>query len=296
MKYIPSSTTTLLFLLHSTLLQTVVGRLPRLSAWSFAISQPYSLFHKLRDSDKIRRIKVNRNRCVLLPPSSAVTDETTDSSDVSSYGPSEEEILVQSMRLNGVNNSTDDPSLSLMDLMIYCDPSHKSCTMWGLNVKRSKFDAYVNYTLQMRGGDVQVAFNKNFVNNYCIADNEDNRSWLRQVWKDSRLITEKTDILAIYRSDLLPESNRSCSEHTQSFGIRRGGFSDMIAVYTDRMISIIKEECTEEKSSFLINWLEKEYGLESTSRLQAAVLLKNSRDDQVRVSILDYRSISRMNS
>ena len=190
----------------------------------------------------------------------------------------------------------NETSSNLVDLMIYSDPSgDESLTYWGLNVKRNKFYAYVNYALEMRGGSSYSSqidakesihqFDRSFVTKSSVEiDNDDMRSRLRSLWKESRLITDKTDVLAVYRSDLLSPSDRDYINENSSFGIKRGGFSDMIAVYTDRMRNIVKEEDNQEETKFLMNWLRLEYGEEKTNLLQEQNLFKLSRAEQFDVS------------
>ena len=172
---------------------------------------------------------------------------------------------------------------SKMELMVYADPyDDGTLELWGLNVDRNKFDAYVNYILQDRPmmdfrGRKRRSFDSSFVTVSSLkVDNEAVRSQLRLVWKDARLITEKTDVLAMYQSDVI-------HNHEMKTSTKRGGFADMIAVYTDRLISILKEEKEDDKrhKHFLLDWMRKEYGIQETNSLSFGNIRLTSENNQL---------------
>ena len=80
-----------------------------------------------------------------------------------------------------------------MNLAIYSDPQNPELTVCGLNVCRSKFCAYVNHTLVSRS----AKFQSEYMTTSSIAiEHEGTRGELRRLWKEGRLISERTEPLA----------------------------------------------------------------------------------------------------
>mmetsp|Transcript_11378 Transcript_11378/g.17080 ORF Transcript_11378/g.17080 Transcript_11378/m.17080 type:complete len:488 (+) Transcript_11378:2949-4412(+) len=161
-----------------------------------------------------------------------------------------------------------------MKLAMYSDPNDPELTVWGLNVCQSKFCAYVNHTLASRSAKFQ---NEYITTSSIMIENEGTRGELRRLWKEGRLISERTEPLATYMSD--KDSTVEASDISE---VKRGGFPDMISVYNDRMMSILHSEKEERDSDVLWRWMNSEYGEEETKRLQADVLRSmGSEEEQI---------------
>jgi Transglutaminase-like superfamily len=120
----------------------------------------------------------------------------------------------------------------------------------------------------------------------------------RALWKVGRLITDRTELLAVYPSDLNPDAVSSDveqdsasdtshsatltneNEEHQSKPIlrKRGGFADLLMLYTDRLIAILSDEHEDSdhysnstpgtQYTNIVRWLEDNYGRSETHDLQ----------------------------
>jgi hypothetical protein len=152
--------------------------------------------------------------------------------------------------------------------------------------------------------------------------NENSSQELRQewraLWKQRRLVTDRTELLAVYPSDKAATS--ASASTTDGSGTdtdtkvavspspkhKRGGFADLLYLYTERLVSIIRDEHTEigqqikllksdqqqentnmnmngvtdkdpdndqnQDESMLLDWLKSTYGKDATELLRAGNL------------------------
>ena len=150
------------------------------------------------------------------------------------------------------------PQVNTALLHTYHDPK-QNVTLCGLNVSKRKFQAWVNHT-------VPTCYNSSlFSTSQVQLDDLHVRHQLRSHWKQQRLLTDRTELLAIYPSE------------SQSIKKRRGGFPDLLHIYAERLFHIIQDELEEETVSDkhgniqeileggLYGWLQREY--EGTEKL-----------------------------
>jgi hypothetical protein len=140
------------------------------------------------------------------------------------------------------------------------------------------------------------------------SDSENNNSqelrqeW-RALWKQRRLVTDRTELLAVYPSDkAATAASTADSDNKVAQQVppkhKRGGFADLLYLYTERLVSIIRDEHTEvgqqipvpaslqqnmnavtdqgygndqddDEESMLMDWLKSTYGKNATERLRA---------------------------
>jgi Transglutaminase-like superfamily len=149
------------------------------------------------------------------------------------------------------------------------------------------------------------------------------KEW-RSLWKQRQLLTDRTEFLAVYPSDTTASSSTSQNVNDQQQQQkqktnrkyqhpRRGGFVDLLHLYTERMAAILRDERedTELHNSSelqgrrmdnhtttaataggstntiadqrsLVSWLEENFGQEATQRLQASQLHQYPVDQQLK--------------
>lgn len=113
------------------------------------------------------------------------------------------------------------------------------------------------------------------------------RQELRSLWRQGRLLSDRTEVLAVYQSDLqkhqqrvVPETNIDDVEPAVT---KRGGFADLLHMYTDRLLGILNDERDDKfarnlngssnnythMQHDLLLWLEQHYGVEETRAMSA---------------------------
>lgn len=121
----------------------------------------------------------------------------------------------------------------------------------------------------------------------------------RKLWKEGQLLTDRTELLAVYPSDKQQKEDANhhgtamptIANNNQSpiVARKRGGFADLLHLYTDRLLGILRDEQedalfanqhprtatqhgdrADKKDSMLdlVGWLEANYGKELTEALQ----------------------------
>lgn len=230
--------------------------------------------------------------------------------------------------------SSEQPKTTQVRVLSYVDSSNTSADKleWvALNTSRRKFLAFLDY-------NNVSSINKQAITTKTLSlpepparvDQQDEsdggakaldsgtecvvRKHWRVLWKSQRLLTDRTEILAVYKSDKLKSNSgdeaaaeAAKSDDVTTQGIKkpkRGGFSDLLSLYTHRLVAILSDErrdernppeerhvaslirvhqrdrfghsVTDENSLFqtdhriLIKWLEDHYGVAETQMLQAS--------------------------
>jgi hypothetical protein len=131
--------------------------------------------------------------------------------------------------------------------------SQSGQTWKGLNCTKSKFLAYLTFC------NVSTGVDRINTQSYCLAEEEDEeerslREEWRSLWKDARLLTGRTEILTVYPSDAALRARK------------RGSFSDLLHLYTERLIGILRDE---QEPGQLKLWLQEHYGVEPTNQIVA---------------------------
>ena len=231
-------------------------------------------------------------------------------------------------------SSSDQPKTTQVRVLSYVDSSNTSGDHqeWvALNTSRRKFLAFLDYnnvssvnkqaittkTLSLPeppgGVDQQNDSDDGAEAPDAATECAVRKEW-RALWKAQRLLTDRTEILAVYKSDALSSnsSGEAATEGAESDDVttrglkkpKRGGFSDLLNLYTHRLVAILNDErrdeqnppeerhhsslvrvqqrdrfgqsVTDESNFFqtdhriLIKWLEDHYGVAETQMLQAS--------------------------
>lgn len=195
---------------------------------------------------------------------------------------------------NNDNKKKDTLSSHTSLLHTYNDTRH-NITLSGFNVSKRKFSAFLNHTLATNPLYSGCIFNASYITTKnIVVDSMETRHELRNLWKQQRLLTDRTEILAIYKSD----DQRDDVGVTQ----KRGGFSDLLHIYADRLSAIIQDEDEEEchkrelssetmstpileilHGGGLLGWLQREYGKEETNKLLFENIQNMSTSEQYQV-------------
>ena len=166
--------------------------------------------------------------------------------------------------------------------------SSQKTTYKALNTCRRKFEAFLNY----HGANKTVIESSQILSRKVDIgdkDHADKRKEWRELWKDRRLLTDRTEFLAVYQSDRQDQSpQRNISDkHNQkqqkanASVKRRGGFADLLYLYTDRLLGILQDEDEDHKGKNVKEWLEEAYGKENTNKLVASQFHRLSEPDQL---------------
>jgi len=182
----------------------------------------------------------------------------------------------------GINGQTQSPlpSASQADtttiakaiLHCYSDPITKE-TLYGLNTPLPKFHSWIRHKLRNSAHDPHHPHPSL---ESCVYTSEigitlSTRDELRVLWKEERLLSERTELLAVYASDknLFPMR-------------KRGGFLDLLTMYADRLVGIMEDEL-DEGDGWLLNWLRREYGEYEVTQLLERNLGGRSEMEQLMV-------------
>ena len=176
-------------------------------------------------------------------------------------------------RPNGDDENHENPNKSPskstkynLKIHTYTDVRGKVYT--ALNTPRDKFVAFLDYhRASRRYGRITTHEITTQVDAATAAARRD--EW-RELWKKGQLLTERTEYLAIYPSDQEQQDGNGkdiSTAHVNGNAKKRGGFSDLLHLYTQRLLSFLRDEQQDKKS--ILRWLQKEYGRTATARLQA---------------------------
>ncbi|CAB9530358.1 (N-acetyl-beta-glucosaminyl)asparagine amidase [Seminavis robusta] len=143
----------------------------------------------------------------------------------------------------------------------YVDPATQQSWV-GLNTSRRKFVAFLEYNhMTLENPRAQIV-----TTNVLLADGNhpseegDCRQFWRRLWKERRLITDRTELLAVYQSDAdddldgtdtatTTEANGIASNNSrQQQHKKRGGFRDLLDLYANRLVAILQDELHDERT------------------------------------------------
>jgi len=276
---------------------------------------------------ELQPISRNKNHVITQAESPIENEDfmpNIENTDTESESNDDDSNYEKNIDANTAKNEGIDTSASTFILHTYTDKA-TNITLQGLNVPKRKFYAWVDYTLlQMTSKrdstNIQILKNKpptltniNEVTTekICMDNNEDMRSHLRKVWRERRLVSERTEMLATYASDRMTNfktTDRNTKFETSSKtnnGNKRGGFSDLLHTYSDRLIAIIEDEQDDFdlnqrselnrennepnqsilNSRALLNYIQSDYGETETKALLHDELRRTSQEEQFKVSL-----------
>ena len=154
---------------------------------------------------------------------------------------------------------------------------HTNGTVYqALNTPPEKFQAFLKYlgfyiqSTRTNNNQKELPFQHSQVN----ATQELREEW-RALWKEERLLTDRTELLAVYPSDQKDNNSNSGNTNTNSNSAasinksipKRGGFSDHLYLYTERLLAILRDEHSlqqkthpfHDEESWLLTWLGQNY-------------------------------------
>lgn len=181
----------------------------------------------------------------------------------------------QQQQPNNNNNNKPAPSNGKSNLKIHTYVDARGRIWKALNTPRDKFQAFLNYhNLRADDHDDKITTLETTTAVPPETAAKRRREW-RNLWKKGQLLTERTEYLAVYPSDDDEEQDddkaKPRTRTAKSAATKRGGFADLLHLYTQRLLSFLRDE-QQDKKSQLLRWLQKEYGRAETTRLQADAL------------------------
>ncbi len=155
-------------------------------------------------------------------------------------------------------------------------PTNPNVTLYGLGISLPKFKAWIAYMLRNNHTfnstksatallDIhkqKTTHHKNskeiyqYISTENIELNPEKRKELRRQWFARKLISHRTEVLASYPSNQVSESDsnvmadkapkalqeESVNQSDTTKKQKRGGFNDLLSVYAERLVSILKDE------------------------------------------------------
>lgn len=229
--------------------------------------------------------------------------ENTDNDNINESSDKEKETETQ---------DTSSQEKKLTTMFKFYHPGTNT-TLYSHGVKLSQFKAWIRYKLdeqsaskihknEIRKGTSFSStewshFDEGDDNNDIVqyitskqvdASDEGTRKILRQKWFQSRLLLDRTEVIAIYSSDSKKEEEDNDArsgdmkkvDEKQSMS-KRGGFEDLLIGYVNRLVGIMEDEqldgrfssdpTKEEEEDMprfdLLSWLKANYGHKATDNL-----------------------------
>jgi Transglutaminase-like superfamily len=221
--------------------------------------------------------------------------------------------------------TTADHKTTRVCVHTYSDPVTKKSWV-ALNTSRRKFLAFLEYnnvTLPETGkpdiatssvvlpdsttstGNGLPGKNQDSRHHQPIAEHTQIRHHWRKLWNQRQLITDRTELLAVYHSeneDEQPSLTNNSDNPKATHKGKRGGFRDLLDLYANRLVAILQDEQHDERTPLdiryrsslvrtqqrnrygqllatdndskndhriLVKWLEDNYGMSETLMLQA---------------------------
>jgi hypothetical protein len=152
---------------------------------------------------------------------------------------------------------------------MYRDPLTNT-TFMALNTCKRKFQAYLTYQGVININTENITSTKIEL---TPQEHDQKRLEWRELWTARRLMTDRTEFLAVYQSDTLRKSPLQPQR-------RRGGFADLLHLYTERLKGILEDE-QQDQEGVVLNWLTNTYGSKKTKDLMAPQFNKATQEEQL---------------
>jgi hypothetical protein len=129
-------------------------------------------------------------------------------------------------------------------------------TWKALNTHKTKFYAFLKHqNCTLTRSDIttnRISLSADNEEDEEDVNNKQLRQEWRMLWKQRRLVTDRTELLAVYPSDKAATAAAASTTATeadqkvaQAAKLKRGGFADLLYLYTERLVSIIRDEQVE---------------------------------------------------
>jgi hypothetical protein len=169
--------------------------------------------------------------------------------------------------------ATKNQTKSNLTIHTYTDSRGR---LWkALNTPKAKFLSFLQYHKLSRVTPDEVDTEETTTHVEASVTSARRKEW-RDLWQEGRLLTERTEYLAVYPSDGGAAGATTSSDRPSK---KRGGFGDLLHLYTQRLLSILKDEQEDKRS--MMRWLQRSYGREATNRLKASELDKYPASEQM---------------
>lgn len=219
-------------------------------------------------------------RSTVIEPGTAVVAKNDPLSTAAEEQQQQATHLIQEINPTG-DASQNVTTPSTVSVLTYTDSLNQS---WkALNVPEDKFVAFLQYsnvpiptTLRLNEKNESSVFQKETI---LHSDAHVFREEWRQLWRERRLVSDRTELLAVYPSDTTERSNNNVPEENTTH--KRGGFTDLVHLYSERLLGILRDE-DEIGQDYLLQWLTREYGQEETLQLQGSQFSNLSQEDQLK--------------
>jgi Transglutaminase-like superfamily len=174
---------------------------------------------------------------------------------------------------------------------------HDGNTYLALNTPRHKFVSFLSYLNLTAAGAGDDNIKARIQTRRVVYDAHVRQEW-RELWKRRQLLTDRTELLAVYPSDsqsptadpppTTSESSAASSSSSDpasdaSSTGKRGGFADLLHLYTERFAGILADEQQLHQlhdGKSMLSWLQGTYGHEATRQLQADAFRQLAETDQ----------------
>lgn len=154
--------------------------------------------------------------------------------------------------------------------------------LYGLNVSKRKFYAWIQYTLhheyhlskQVIAQELaKFKHTHTSTRKFDLENSLPLRKWLRGQWKARWLVSERTESLSLYASDgeTTATTTSKTTNGASSVESKRGGFGDLLTLYTERVLGIVQDELDQtngDEDTSLLAWLERHYGVVQIAKLK----------------------------
>jgi hypothetical protein len=172
----------------------------------------------------------------------------------------------------GENNSNTTTNATKTVQVVSFRDKRRNGRLWkALNTSGKKFLAFLEY----RG--IEASIDELETRQVALDDPFESttlRNEWRELWKAERLLTDRTELLAVYPSDAeaLDRAKKQGDAKDGLKASRRGGFGDHLHLYVDRLLGILNDEqglFQRDTRHKLVEWLASTYGEDATQRLIA---------------------------
>jgi hypothetical protein len=229
----------------------------------------------------------------------ATTSTTSNPEDDTEEGPQLQELQLPLSVTNTTKHAT---------VKIHTFQDTATGNTWkALNTAKNKFHAFLlhqNLNCTVQRDDIVTQ-------EISLSEDDQSSRELRQEWRDlwkkRQLVTDRTELLAVYPSDKVATAVAASTtaagsdQGADAPKNKRGGFADLLYLYTERLVSIIndehveveqklpssykytyrKQQNTRTEESMLMDWLRGTYGKDSTERLRASNLGRLEEKEQL---------------
>ena len=190
--------------------------------WSFSLPKPW-LWQRRPSSSILSSSPSSCDETTAVP-----TDQNNKESvhlKLTTTIPDQPNIATEVNSESNVNKATNS-SNTTKTVQVHTFQQPKTKNVWkALNTGRSKFQAFLAYNgITCQPEDIETF-------SVSMQDSEASkqiRAEWRDLWKAERLITDRTEVLAVYPSE--KEGNKK---------VKRGGFSDHLHLYVERLMAIL---------------------------------------------------------